>query len=135
MSTISSIRSTKNKHDAYRGKDCMKKFSEFLKEHAMKIINFKKKKMKLLTKEQQKLYGNAKICYICYIYEIYVTYYNLLIAQDLWQANYQILSIICVKEFIELNINSDTMIKNVKHVELSISIVTVFLNTQILKII
>ena len=31
----------------------MKKFYEFLREDAMKIINFKKKKMKLLTKEQQ----------------------------------------------------------------------------------
>ena len=31
----------------------------------MKIINFKKKKMKLLTKEQQELYKNAKIFYIC----------------------------------------------------------------------
>ena len=31
----------------------------------MRIINFKKKKMKLLTKEQQKLNENAKICYIC----------------------------------------------------------------------
>ena len=32
----------------------------------MKIINFKKKKkMKLLTKEQQESYENAKICYIC----------------------------------------------------------------------
>ena len=30
----------------------------------MKIINFKKKKMKLLTKEQQESYKNAKICYI-----------------------------------------------------------------------
>ena len=48
-----------NKHDVYRGEDCMKKFSEFLREHAMKIINFKqKKKMKLLTKEQQESYDN-----------------------------------------------------------------------------
>ena len=31
----------------------------------MKIINFKKKKMKLLTKNHQAPYGNAKICYIC----------------------------------------------------------------------
>ena len=31
----------------------MKKFCEFLSEHAMKTINFKNKKMKLLTKEQQ----------------------------------------------------------------------------------
>ena len=30
----------------------MKKFCEFLREHAMKIINFEKKKMKFLTKEQ-----------------------------------------------------------------------------------
>ena len=42
----------------------MKKFCEFLREHSMKIINFKKKKMKLLTKEQQESYENAKICYI-----------------------------------------------------------------------
>ena len=52
VSAISSFRSNKNEHDVYRGKDCMKKFSEFLREHPMKIINFKKKKMKLLTKEQ-----------------------------------------------------------------------------------
>ena len=43
----------------------MKKFYEFLKEHAIKRINFKKKKIKSLTKEQQKSYENAKICYIC----------------------------------------------------------------------
>ena len=37
MSTISLFRSIENKHDVYRGKDCMKKFCEFLKEDAMKI--------------------------------------------------------------------------------------------------
>ena len=42
----------------------MKRFCEFLREHEMKIINFKKKK-KLLTKEQQESYENAKNCYIC----------------------------------------------------------------------
>ena len=31
----------------------------------MKIINFKKKKMKLLKKEQQESYENAKKFYIC----------------------------------------------------------------------
>ena len=41
----------------------MKKFCEFLREHAMEIINVKK--MKLLTNEQQNSYENAKICYIC----------------------------------------------------------------------
>ena len=51
MSTISSFRSIENKHDVYRGKDCMKKFCESLRKHAMKIIDFKNNKMKLLTKE------------------------------------------------------------------------------------
>ena len=36
-----------------------------LREYAMKIINFKQKKIKLLTKEQQESYENAKLCYIC----------------------------------------------------------------------
>ena len=49
--------------------------------------------------------------------KIYVTYGNLLTAQDLWQFHYQILSIIFLKEFMELNVNLDTMIKNVKHLE------------------
>ena len=65
MSVISSFRSIEYKHDVRRGKDCMKKFSESLREQAMKIINFKKKKMKLSTKEQQESYEKAKICYIC----------------------------------------------------------------------
>ena len=42
----------------------MKNFCESLREHAMKIINFKMKKMKLLTKEQKESYQNAKICCI-----------------------------------------------------------------------
>ena len=37
----------------------MKKFCEFVREHTMKIINFEKKKMKLLTKEHQKSYENV----------------------------------------------------------------------------
>ena len=67
--------------------------------------------------------------------KIYLTYYSLLIAQDLWQAHYQILSIIFLKEFIELNVNSDTMMRNVKHVKLNINIGTFSLNKQILNII
>ena len=65
----------------------------------------------------------------------YLTNYNLLIAQDLWQAHYQILSIILVKEIIKLNVNTDTMTQNVKLMELNTKIVTAFLNTQTLKII
>ena len=41
----------------------MKKFCESLREQAVKMINFLK--MKLLTKELQKSFQNAKICYIC----------------------------------------------------------------------
>ena len=69
------------------------------------------------------------------LHKIYLTYHNLLIARDLWQAHYEILSIIFLKEFVELNINTDTMIKNVKLAELNINIATAFLNTQTLKII
>ena len=66
--------------------------------------------------------------------KLYNKYYNLLIVQGSWQAHYQILSIIFLKEFIKLNVNSDMIIKNVKLAELNISIETVFVNAQILKI-
>ena len=36
-----------------------------VREHAKKIITFKKYKIKLLTNEQQEPYENAKLCYIC----------------------------------------------------------------------
>ena len=62
--------------------------------------------------------------------KVYPPYYNLLTAQDLWQAHYHSLSTIFLKEFIELNVNRDIMIKDVKIVELNISIATVFLNMQ-----
>ena len=60
MSTISSFKNIQNRHDVYRGKDCIKKFWKSLREHALEIINFKKKKMKLLGKEQQESYENGK---------------------------------------------------------------------------
>ena len=34
--------------------------------------------------------------------------------QDLWQAHYQILLIISLKEFINLNVNTDNIIKKCK---------------------
>ena len=51
ISTISSIKSIENMHDVYRGKDCMKKFSKYLRQYTMEIINLKKNK--------------KKFCYIC----------------------------------------------------------------------
>ena len=50
MSTISLFRSIENKHDVQRDEDCMKKFCESLREHAIKIINFKSKKTKIINK-------------------------------------------------------------------------------------
>ena len=49
---------------------------------------------------------------------IYLICYNLLLVHNLWQAHYQIL-IIFQKEFIKLNVNTDTMIKNVKLTEVN----------------
>ena len=65
MSTIPSFRSIEKKHYIYRVKDCRKTFCKFLREHKMKIINCKTKKVKLLAKELPESYDNAKICYIC----------------------------------------------------------------------
>ena len=72
MSTISLFRSIEDKHNVYRGKDCMKRFWGFLREHAMKIINFKRKKMKLFTKEQLESYENAIYSYICKVENKYL---------------------------------------------------------------
>ena len=38
---------------------------------------------------------------------------------NLWRAHYQILSIIFLKEFIELNVNTNMTIKNIKLAELN----------------
>ena len=56
---------SKNKLDYYRGKDCMKKFCKDLKEHATRIINYEKKKIIPLTKEEKINYNDQQICYIC----------------------------------------------------------------------
>ena len=64
MSMISPVKVTKNKHEVYRGEDCMKKLWECFKKHTRRIINIRKKKMKLLTSKQQEIYEKAKICYI-----------------------------------------------------------------------
>ena len=65
MSTIWTFGGIENKLDVYRGEDCMKKFCESSREHEVKIINFEKKKIVLLTKEQKEPYQKATICYIC----------------------------------------------------------------------
>ena len=65
MSTIWAFDHIENKHTLYHGKDCMEKFCEYLREHTKNIIDFEKKKMLLLTKEELKSHQDAKVCYIC----------------------------------------------------------------------
>ena len=56
----------------------------------------------------------------------YLTDYNLLMVQDLWQAHYKILLLILLKEFEKLNVNTNMITKNLKIVELN----TKFVNVQ-----
>ena len=63
--TSCSFDGSKNKINYYRGDDCMKKFCNDLREHAMKIINYEKKRMVPLTTEEKIHYNKQKICYIC----------------------------------------------------------------------
>ena len=67
--------------------------------------------------------------------KLYHTDYNLLKAQDLWQAHCQILLIILLKEVVKLNVNTVMMRENVELAELNTKIACVFLNMQTLEII
>ena len=60
MPTIWTFDDIENKHDVYRGADCMKKFCKSLREHEMKITNFGKKKMIPLTNKKQECYDKKK---------------------------------------------------------------------------
>ena len=62
--THCSFDKSKNKPNYYRGKDCMKKFSKDLREHASKIIDYEKKKMIPLTTKEKIYHNKQKICYI-----------------------------------------------------------------------
>ena len=56
----------KNKLDCYRGKDCIERFCEDLREHAKGIVNYEKKKEMIpLTDKENKSYEKQKVCYIC----------------------------------------------------------------------
>ena len=63
--THCSFDESKSKLHYYSGKDCMKKFSKDLREHASKIINYEKKKMIPLTTEEKIYHNKQKIYYIC----------------------------------------------------------------------
>ena len=53
-----------NKSDSYRGEDCMKKFGENLREHMIKIMNYEKKNIVPLTKEEKMYIAGEK--YVIY---------------------------------------------------------------------
>ena len=63
--TSCSFDESKNKINYYRGDDCMKKFCKDLREHSTRIINYEKKMIIALTKEEKINYNDQKICYIC----------------------------------------------------------------------
>ena len=63
--TNCSFEETKNKLDCYRGKDCMEKFCKDLREHAIKIINYKEKEMIPVTSEGNEYYEMQKLCHKC----------------------------------------------------------------------
>ena len=65
MSPIWAFNNIENKNNLCRGEYHMKKFCESLREHAKNIIDFEKKEMLPLTKEELKSHQDAKVCYIC----------------------------------------------------------------------
>ena len=62
-----------------------------------------------------------------------ISYILQFISSIIFMGSYEILSIIFLKEFIKLNVNTDSMIKNVKRLELYAKYATVFLKTQTLE--
>ena len=65
LSLICSFDSTKNKHYAYREKNCVEHFCRKLKELGIEIINYEKKDMIPVTNEKIKFHENKKQCNIC----------------------------------------------------------------------
>ena len=63
--TCCSFAAVKNKLDSYRGEDYMERFCKNLRDHAIKMINYKKKKMILLTDKENESYEKQKVCHIC----------------------------------------------------------------------
>ena len=65
MSIILAFDHIEDKNNLYRGKDCMKKFCESLREYTKGIIGFEMKKMLPLTRIGLESHQDVKVCYIC----------------------------------------------------------------------
>ena len=63
--TYCSFDKSKTEWSHYRGKDCMEIFCKDLRDQAMKIINYEKKKIIPLTDEEKESYEKQRIFYIC----------------------------------------------------------------------
>ena len=63
--TCCSFDKSKTEWNYYRGKDCIERFCKDLRDQAMKVIDYEKKKIIPLTKEEKESYEKQKICYIC----------------------------------------------------------------------
>ena len=49
----------------YRGEDCMNRFCKDLKDHAKRIVDFKRKFITPLTKDEEDSYDKKNACHIC----------------------------------------------------------------------
>ena len=67
MFTKCSFDKAENKLDYYRGRDCIEKLYKKLKKHAMKIINYEKKRNHRIYRihEKIKFYNKQEVWYIC----------------------------------------------------------------------
>ena len=56
-----------NQHvpSVYRGEDCMKRFCKDLKDHVTRIVDFKRKFITPLTKDEEDSYDKKNTCHIC----------------------------------------------------------------------
>ena len=63
--TSCSFDESKNNCIYYRGKDCIKRFCDDLRDQAMEIIDYEWKKEIILTNEEKESHENQKVCYIC----------------------------------------------------------------------
>ena len=65
LSLISSFDEKKNRHKFYRRKDCIKRFCNYLKELATKIVNYREEEMTQLKDKEVTLYESQNVCHIC----------------------------------------------------------------------
>ena len=65
LSLNCSFDETKNRHNFYIGRDCIKRFCNDLKELAAEIINYKEDEMTPLKDKEIALYKSQKVCHIC----------------------------------------------------------------------